>query len=356
MSGVTQRFIVGTGRCGSTLLSTLMAYHPEALVLSEFFGGLDVVNSWLDGQVTGEQFAAVLMQDHEISNLNRMRVSKDKEVLLDVDRFSSVRIPAIMLVCLPALTEDVEGLMREIVAFARARPASTMGEHYAALFDWLTRLFKKEFWIERSGASSEFFPGQRAAFPEGRFLHIHRSGQEAAMSMANMAHFQTHIGFYYDPPTDEEITNAIRGIDDGEGGLIPRRMKQIRTPEEFGRFWTLSVALILSEVKNLRPDQYKEVRFEDLHADPRAFLRMVCDYFEISSDDRWIAKAIASIRPERHKRAEELSPADCEALELAVFPGNVLLKRDGLERPNRPLYARIRKIWDEIEPAKAFTA
>jgi hypothetical protein len=37
-----------------------------------------------------------------------------------------------------------------------------------------------------------------------------------------------------------------------------------------------------------------------------------------------------------------------------VFPGNVLLKRDSLERPNRELYARIRRIWDEIEPSKAF--
>jgi hypothetical protein len=356
MSKVTQRFIVGTGRCGSTLLSTLMSHHPDALVLSEFFGGLDVVNSWREGQVSGEEFGAVLMQDHEISNLNRMRLHKDREVLLDVDRFASVRIPAIMLVCLPALTPDVEGLMREIVAFARSRATATMGEHYAALFDWLTMLFKKQFWIERSGASSEFFPGQRAAFPEARFLHIHRGGHEAAMSMANMHHFQTHVGFYYDPPSDAEIANAIRGIDDGEGGLIARRQQQLRTPEEFGRFWTLSVALILSEVKHLRPDQYREFRFEDLHADPPAFLRAVCGYFEISADDGWIAEAVSTIRPERHQRAEALSPAARAALDLAVFPGNVLLKRDSLERPNRELYARIRRIWDEIEPSKAFAA
>jgi putative sulfotransferase len=323
MSKVTQRFIVGTGRCGSTLLSTLMSHHPDALILSEFFGGLDVVNSWREGQLSGEEFA-------------------------------SVRIPAIMLVCLPALTPDVEGLMREIVAFARSRPTATMGEHYAALFDWLTTLFKKQFWIERSGASSEFFPGQRAAFPEARFLHIHRGGHEVAMSMANMHHFQTHVGFYYDPPSDAEIANAIRGIDDGEGGLIPRRQKQLRTPEEFGRFWTLSVALILSEVKHLRPDQYCEVRFEDLHADPPAFLKAVCGYFGISAGDGWIAEAVATIQPERHQRAEALSPAARAALDLAVFPGNVLLKRDSLERPNRELYARIRRIWDEIEPSKAF--
>jgi hypothetical protein len=107
-------------------------------------------------------------------------------------------------------------------------------------------------------------------------------------------------------------------------------------------------------VKHLRPDQYREVRFEDLHADPPAFLKAVCGYFEISADGGWIAEAVATIRPERHQRAEALSPAARAALDLAVFPGNVLLKRDSLERPNRELYARIRRIWDEIEPSKAF--
>ena len=35
------RFIVGTGRCGSTLLSTMIAKNPAVLSLFEFFNGLD---------------------------------------------------------------------------------------------------------------------------------------------------------------------------------------------------------------------------------------------------------------------------------------------------------------------------
>lgn len=351
-----QRFIVGTGRCGSTLLSTLLSHHPDALVLSEFFGGLDLVNNFRPGEVSGDELAAMLMQDHEISNLNRLRKRVDREILIDVDRYRSVRIPAIMLVCLPALTDDPDALMREIVDWARRRRPAELGHHYAELFDWLTALFKKSFWIERSGGSGEFFPGLRRAFPEARYLHIHRDGSEAAMSMANQHHFQTHVSFYFEPPSDAEVRQAIEGDEAGEDGLIGRRAANPRSPEEFGVFWTLSICLILSEVKSLRPDQYREARFEDLHADPRAFLHAVCDYFEIPHDDAWIDGALKIMRPEKHDRATALDEAAMAALERAVFPGQVLLKRAGTERPNRALYARIRAIWDGIDPRKAFEA
>jgi hypothetical protein len=35
------RFIIGTGRCGSTLLSRMLRLHPRVLELSELFVGLD---------------------------------------------------------------------------------------------------------------------------------------------------------------------------------------------------------------------------------------------------------------------------------------------------------------------------
>lgn len=350
-----QRFIVGTGRCGSTLLSSLLAHHPDALVLSEFFGGLDLVRGFDSGIVDGDTLAAILMQDHAVSNLNRMRRKVDHEILINLDAYESPRIPAIMLVCLAALTDDPDALMREIVGWARAQTPAELGTHYTGLFDWLTKLFGKAFWVERSGGSGEFFPGLRRTFPEARFLHLHRDGAESAMSMANQNHFRTHVSFYFDPPEDAELIAAIRR-EEGQEGLIVRRMNNLRPPEDFGTFWTLSISLICSELKSLRPDQYCEVRFEDFRADPASFLEMVCGYFEIPSDRGWIDTAIATIRPENNQRAAQLSDAERSALDRAVFPGQVLLKRAATDRPNRQLFGHINRIWDEIDPRKAFVA
>jgi hypothetical protein len=33
-------FVVGTGRCGSTMLSAMLREHPDVLSMSEFFGTL----------------------------------------------------------------------------------------------------------------------------------------------------------------------------------------------------------------------------------------------------------------------------------------------------------------------------
>jgi putative sulfotransferase len=349
-----QRFVIGTGRCGSTLLSTLLAEHPRALVLSEFFGGLDFVNGLRDGPVSGEELAAILLRDHEISNLNRSRAKVDREILLDLKAYGSPRIPVLLLVCLPALTNDPNGLMREIVLWARAQKTRTLHEHYPNLFDWMTILFKKDFWIERSGASSEFFPGLRSLFPRAHYLHIHRDGEETALSMRQQHHFITHVSFYFDPPSDEEVARVIRGDDPPGTDLIAQRERNRASPEQFGLFWTMSICRLYSQLPHLARDQYHEVRFEDLHADPRAFLKTACEFFQISSEDEWMDRAIAKMRPEKNQRSGELTQPERERLRAAVFPGQVLLKREGQLRPNLPLYSRVRKLWDELQPEIAF--
>ena len=42
------RFIIGTGRCGSTILSKMLDVHPEVCVLSEFLVGLDGIKKYPD--------------------------------------------------------------------------------------------------------------------------------------------------------------------------------------------------------------------------------------------------------------------------------------------------------------------
>ena len=52
-------------------------------------------------------------------------------------------------------------------------------------------------WVERSGSSIEYLEGLHAFFPEARFLHIHRDGPEAALSMrgvVEVCHYDTGMG------------------------------------------------------------------------------------------------------------------------------------------------------------------
>ena len=58
------RFIVGTGRCGSTLLSRMLAESPEVASLFEFFNGLEMGRRFSDEPAGGEEFAWLISQKH----------------------------------------------------------------------------------------------------------------------------------------------------------------------------------------------------------------------------------------------------------------------------------------------------
>ena len=46
-------FVIGTGRCGSTMLSAILQAHPDALSMSEFFGtGKEGTCASRDGRFT----------------------------------------------------------------------------------------------------------------------------------------------------------------------------------------------------------------------------------------------------------------------------------------------------------------
>ena len=60
------RFIVGTGRCGSTLLSRMLAENPETLSIFEYFNGLDVFRRFAPAPVSGSEFAALISTEQPV--------------------------------------------------------------------------------------------------------------------------------------------------------------------------------------------------------------------------------------------------------------------------------------------------
>jgi len=54
------RFIVGTGRCGSTLLSRMLAEHHAVLSLFELFNGIDGARRFAPAPIPGAELAKLV--------------------------------------------------------------------------------------------------------------------------------------------------------------------------------------------------------------------------------------------------------------------------------------------------------
>jgi hypothetical protein len=349
MTQLQANFVIGTGRCGSTLLSKLLAEHPAALVLSEFFGGLDMLNRFREGDVTAAGLQDILRRDMELAHFWKTRSKRIAEILIDRNSIAARwngHVPVLLEIALPALTRSSEALFEEMMDWAGKRPTQPLSRHYPQLFEWLMGKLGRSMWIERSGASFEFLDGLKSTFPNARFLHIHRDGREAALSMMEHAHFRQIVSYHYDPPTAEEIRRTALHLDPPESDPFRKRVDGPQSIGRYADYWSYSIARGYSVLPQIGKDCYMDLRFEDLLADPPAVLRQVAAFFEMPEEPNWIARAVKHIKGEVPKRATALAPAQQAELEKGCYYGQLLLGRDTTPSPVVDAARVVRGVFD----------
>jgi hypothetical protein len=75
-----RRFIVGTGRCGSTLLSRMLRMNPHVLDISEFYSGLDWNRRFQRGVMSGREFWNLISTPHPFISMVLERGYRPPEV------------------------------------------------------------------------------------------------------------------------------------------------------------------------------------------------------------------------------------------------------------------------------------
>ena len=172
-------FVVGTGRCGSTMLSELLREHEHVLSISEFFSfttdlGGRIAQGFAPEPIDAAAFWRIVGGAHpKQSTLLRHGVAMPEMLYRPSgsSRFSvDSGVPAILQAVLPHLSSDPDRLFAEVETFVASLPSAPVAEHYARLFAWLTTRFGKRMWVERSGGSLRVVQRLIDAFPGARFL------------------------------------------------------------------------------------------------------------------------------------------------------------------------------------------
>jgi putative sulfotransferase len=330
-----ERFIVGTGRCGSTLLSQMLAEHPGALSIFELFNGMDWSRRFAPEPISGEVYGDLIAADQPLLTAVLRRGYDVAEIIYPFETGRHRRgdpLPWILVGMLPRLADDPDALFEEVMARVKSHPRQPAVTHHRMLFAWLLERLDKTFWLERSGSSLDYLGELIRHFPHARFLHIHRAGPETALSMVHHHAYRLPISLIYGAPLDDGARLADLGPFDLHAAPtgrdpISRVLASRPPPALFGRYWCDQVLHGYRALRKLDADCYAEVRFEDLVERPREVLCEIASFLELPDGGDWVARAAALVRGVPGRRVPELARAEREALEAECRPGQVLLGR-----------------------------
>ena len=334
-------FVVGTGRCGSTMLSNMLREHPQVLSLSEIFALVydPAVPAILSSEpVEGRQFWEMIAGLGPFIRFMVRHGLGKPELLYPFDapsaRFSAeTGVPAILLTALPHLTDDFEALFDVLHDEVTTWPMASVGEQYRRLFDWLQIRFGKQMWIERSGFSHTWADQLLATFPDARIIHMVRDGRDTALSM------QAYVAFrlLFVMGTLEK-TIGVNPIVSSDRSRIDRLPAELRPflPEHFdleafgafrpplpacGEFWAQNIGSGLEVLSELCAQRFLTLRYEDFFVDPKQQLDRLADFLgEDFVDEDWSARCGATVRQPRSSW-RDLPEEDARALTEACRPG-----------------------------------
>lgn len=334
------RFVVGTGRCGSTLLSRMLARNDQVLSLFEFFSGIDQFFRFRTDPVSGGELAERLGEDHPMLTMVLSRGYEVPEVAYPFGapgvRYARAEaIPWTLAIAVARLSEKPDELFAELLGFARGQPEQALSLHYRAVLDWLTARCGKALWIEKSGNSMGLAPELKAFFPEARFVHLHRDGHETALSMREYPVLRLAVPVMYGMLGEVEYSHdGLVEFGRRNSEAIDELLASRPRVELYGRYWSEQVERGLPVLQQVDPGDVLDVSFEELVTRPRERLTEIADFFEIAEGE-WLDRACALVKGLPPTRFDRLDAAERHKLEEACRPGMELLasRKQRMPRP-----------------------
>ena len=354
------RFVVGTGRCGSTLLSRMLGHNHRVLSMKEFWSVHDRDAVFTPGEFDGAEAASLLSRPNLLNDLVVSRTGHldaaqtGHSIRKEARGYALVahRQPAIRIF-LAGMSDDHEGLVAAVLAQLERQPRQDAAAHWRQMWQFTTEYLGKDAWVERSGVSIEMAGRIAEMFPRGKIVHLHRDGPTNALGIRAFRHFVLYASFFVDPPSDDELETMFRcEIGSAEDPVMRRMGPGIPSLEQFGRYWSWQIVTGQDALRQLPRERWIDIAYEEMIADTRGVLHRIAEFLELPDDEDWIARASAEVDPEViPDRVSELAADELRKLREACRPGMVALGRDTVN-PFEEAMKSTRRVFDRM-PADA---
>lgn len=347
-----QVFIVGTGRCGSTLLSEMLRSHPTTVSISEFFAfvtdlGCRVDAAFPPGPVSGEYFWTLLSTPYPRQNLMLQHDVAMDEVLYPwkapESRFHAhPGVPPLSQVTLPHLSKQPDEVFDAVKNFVLSLRPAPIGDQYQALFGWFSEYTGKQHWVERSGGCLRIMGRLLQHFPEARYVHIVRDGRNTALSMSRHLGFRMVFAAFQMmemlgvDPFESSSRRWEEDLPDDLASILPERFTReaflnFETPPPLcGHYWSGEIMDGLRHLEELPPERVLTLRYEDFLENPAEACRRLNDFItQGERHDQWIEEAVALVGRGR-SAWQSLDARAKRELEKACAPGLKALEQRGI--------------------------
>jgi len=277
-------FVLGTGRCGSSLVHEVLARHPGVGFLSNVEDNLGALN--LRGRWNGALFRRL---PPSFTRKGRLRY---------------------------APSEGYQVLDRRVAPVLSAPLRDLVASDVTPWLDTRTRdFFDRRAAAQRRPVFLHKFTGWpragylRAVFPSARFIHVVRDGRAVANSWLQMPWWTGWKG--PDRWSWGPLTPAYRQAWEDSGRSFVTLA---------GLNWRLLLDSFEAARSRVPDDAWLEVRYEDVLADPRKQLGAMLDFVDLSWSPAFEAGfgryTFDSARSEAFRR--DLDPANLERLETVL--------------------------------------
>lgn len=311
-------FVIGTGRCGSTVISDILNKHPDVLSISEFFSALYPFSFEVRTPVSVGSYVEYLTAPQVRARLLLHYRAEPTEYLYPVDnglRYNRASgVAPVSLTALPHLSGSPDDTLDELVGRLSALPrVASIGRWFLDTFEALAGMFSKGLWVERSGTSLLYVEQLVRMFPDAKFVHLHRNGVDCALSMAQhstfrLAHFEymalarlsgAAMGTLGQIPFHEwrSVDEFAAFLHAGLGRKVDRHLLVDGHVEVewFGLLWSLVVARGLRFLGSLGHSRVLHVSYESLVTAPDAVVASICRFLGVPADPAFIEDAASTV-------------------------------------------------------------
>ena len=272
-------FLIGTGRCGSSLLQQLLGYHPDLAWMSHW-------TSWMPG---GARWAFT-QRLHDLPAATQLLVDPTSRVMPQ---------PTENYRLLAAATDGLFTAPRELTAddltpLAKDRLHRMVDDHLRASG-------KARFMMKHTGYPRVAY--LRAAFPDARFVHVVRDGRAVAVSLCKVDWWSGESQWGFGRLSDEDRSLYA---DSGYHEVVLA-----------GLYWKV----LMDQFAAVKDEGLLEVRYDTLVTRPAETMAEILRFVDLPPNGRFDERLAATrFLPEDARWRKALSTDEVTWLERALGP------------------------------------